>query len=144
MKAVPRVIIDTNVLVAGLRSRRGWSFYLVSRLGGGSFEHVVTVPLLMEYEDVLLRQDMVPLVPSEVQDILDYVCTSGVRQRIHFLWRPRLVDARDDMVLEAAVNGGCRWIVTHNVRHFEPAHSLGIRTASPRDFVEHLMKENRR
>jgi hypothetical protein len=71
-------------------------------------------------------------------------CASGVRQPIHFLWRPRLPDVRDDLVLEAAVNGGCRWIVTHNLRHFEPAQSLGVRAASPREFVQVLIKESSR
>lgn len=144
MTKLPRIVIDTNVVVAGLRSRRGWSFDLLSRVGDGDFDHVVTVPLLMEYEDVLLREGMVPLTSSAVNDVLDYLCASGVRQPIHFLWRPRLPDVRDDLVLEAAVNGGCRWIVTHNLRHFGPAQSLGVRAASPRDFVQTLTQENPR
>ena len=49
----PKIVIDTNVLVAGLRSLRGWSFDLLERIGTGQFQHVITVPLVMEYEDVL-------------------------------------------------------------------------------------------
>ena len=99
-------MLDTNVLVAGLRSRQGASFALLSMAGTGVYEHVVTVPLVMEYEDVLFRTDMVPLTASAVQDVIDYLCATGVKQSVHFLWRPCLPDARDDMVFEAAVNGG--------------------------------------
>lgn len=66
----------------------------------------------MEYEDVLLRHGMVALPSSAVNDVLDYICATAQRQTVHFLWRPRLADVKDDMVLEAAVNGQCQYIVT--------------------------------
>ena len=44
------IIIDTNVLVAALRSRNGASFKLLSLIGTGAFETVVSVPLVIEYE----------------------------------------------------------------------------------------------
>lgn len=59
MKDIPRIVIDTHVLVSALRSRLGWSFDLLSQLGRGTYQHVVTVPLVMEVEDVLLRPSMV-------------------------------------------------------------------------------------
>jgi len=52
----------------------GWSFDLLSQLGQGTYQHVVTVPLVMEYEDVLLRPTMVRVTPAAVHDVLDYVC----------------------------------------------------------------------
>jgi hypothetical protein len=42
-------------------------------------------------------------------------------QEIHFLWRPFLADADDDLVLELASAAGCRHIVTHNVNDSGPA-----------------------
>ena len=138
MKELPRIVVDTNVLVSALKSRKGWSFNLLARLGKGEFEHVVTVPLLIEYEDVLHRKGMVPISRAAVDDVLDYVCASGLRQKVHFLWRPKLTDARDDMVLEAAFNGQCDAIVTWNIRDFSAAPAIGIDVMSPDVFVKRL------
>lgn len=71
-----------------------------------------------------------PLAPSAVGDILDLLCSSGLRQTVHFLWRPRLNDVTDDLVLEAAVNGQCQTIVTWNIRDFRPAAAFGIQVTS--------------
>jgi predicted nucleic acid-binding protein len=138
MNKLPKIVIDTNVLVSALKSRRGWSFDVLERIGGGQFEHVVNVPLVMEYEDVLHREGMVPLASAAVDDVLDYLCASGLRQRVHFLWRPKLSDVRDDMVLEAAFNGQCDAIVTWNVRDFAAAAALNIEVLSPDLFVKRL------
>lgn len=138
MKELSRIVIDTNVLVSALRSRAGWSFDLISRVGAGQFQHVVTVPLVMEYEDVLHRPGMVRVPGSAVDDLLDYLCSTALRQRVHFLWRPKLADIKDDMVLEAAVNGQCHSIVTWNVRDFAAAAGLGIQVVSPDVFLRHL------
>jgi putative PIN family toxin of toxin-antitoxin system len=136
MKLLPRIVIDTNVLVSALRSRSGWSFDLLTKVGAGYFEHVVTVPLVMEYEDVLHRPGMVRVTTHEIEDILDYVCASAQRKRVHFLWRPKLSDIKDDMVLEAAVNGQCKYIVTWNLRDFAAAGQFGIQVVSPDVFLK--------
>ena len=138
VKKLPKIVIDTNVLVSALKSRNGWSFHLLSKIGKGMFEHVVTVPLLIEYEDVLHRKGMVPISRAAVDDVLDYLCASGLRHKVHFLWRPKLTDARDDMVLEAAFNGQCDAIVTWNVRDFPAAAAIGIDVLSPDLFVKRL------
>ena len=133
-----RVVIDTNVIVAALRSRLGASFALLQRLGMGVFEHVVTVPLVMEYEDVLLRPGMVPVPADAVQDVIDYLCTTGAAQAVHFLWRPLLPDPKDDMVLEAAMCAGCPWIITFNTRDFAAAAGLGVTAVKPGAFLRLL------
>ena len=130
-----RTVLDTNVLVAALRSRRGGSFALLSAVGQGRFEHIVSVPLVMEYESVLMRPGMVPLPAPAAQAVVDYLCATAIHQEVHFLWRPRLPDPNDDMVLEAAVNGGCSVIVTHNVRDFAGARALGVRALTPTQFL---------
>ena len=138
MKQPPVIVIDTNVLVSALRSRSGWSYDLLARLGTGQFEHVITVPLVMEYEEVLHRPGMVPLNKAAVDDVLDYVCASGLRQQVYFLWRPKLADVRHDMVLEAAFNGNCDAILTWNVRDFAAAADMAINILQPDQFVKRL------
>jgi putative PIN family toxin of toxin-antitoxin system len=141
IRPIQKIVLDTNVLVSALRSRRGQSFALLSLVGSGAFQHVVSVPLVMEYEAVLLREGMVPLPAAVVSDVIDFLCATGIQQSIHFLWRPKLPDLKDDMVLEAAVNGGCDAIVTHNVRDFIGSQALGVSIVTPLQFLTSL-KEN--
>jgi putative PIN family toxin of toxin-antitoxin system len=133
------VVIDTNVLVAGVRSRRGASFQLLSRIGTGEFDIAVSVPLVLEYEDVLLRQmAATSLDEADVRDIVDYMCSVATRQEIFSLWRPQLKDPGDDLVLELAVAANCDAIVTHNVRDFGGADRFGIRVVNPGMFLNQL------
>jgi predicted nucleic acid-binding protein len=142
MSRPPKIVIDTNVLVSALRSKRGWSYTLLSSVGTGMFEHVVTVPLVMEYEDVLLRSGMVPLSAAAVHSVVDYLCASGKNQDIHFLWRPLLPDPKDDMVLEAAANGGCNFVVTHNLRDFAGSQNLGVAAVTPAEFIGQFLRKS--
>jgi len=137
--SLPRVVLDTNVLVAALRSKRGASARLLSLIGTGRFEVVLSVPLLLEYEAVFLR-DLVP-DSSERQTrevILDYLCAVAERQEIFFLWRPRLRDPQDEMVLEAAVAGGCGRIISFNKKDFVGAERFGVVVLTPRAFLEEI------
>lgn len=130
----PKVVLDTNVLVAGLRSRRGASYRLLSLIGTGKFAPCVSVPLVLEYEDVLKRE-VHDLASEDVDAVLDYVCRVADRRKIHFLWRPQLRDSKDDMLLELAVAARCTVIVTHNESDFRGSERFGVEPLSPRDFL---------
>jgi putative PIN family toxin of toxin-antitoxin system len=133
---VPCVVLDANVLVAAIRSRRGASFRVLEQVGRGRFEIVVSVALVLEYEEVLERHWVAAgLEASDVQDLLDYLCAAGRHQAIFYLWRPYLRDPDDDHVLELAVAGGCDGIVTFNVRDFAGAERFGLWIETPRDFL---------
>lgn len=131
----PLVVLDTNVLVAAIRSRRGASFRLVEQLGTGVFDIAVSVPLVLEYEDAMLRQRGA-LSAQEVGDMVDYVCSVARRQTIFYLWRPLLRDPKDDMVAEVAVAAGAEAVVTHNRRDFTGLGSFGIRVDAPGEFLK--------
>ena len=133
------VVIDTNVLVSALRSRNGASFTILSLIGSNRFRVAVSVPLILEYEGVVKRQRrLVGLTDEEIEDILDYVCSVAIRQKIYFLWRPFLRDPADDMLLELAVASESGIIVTHNVRHFIGVEEFGIQVQTPREFIKHI------
>ncbi len=136
--AVPRVVLDTNVVVAGLRSRRGASFRLLSQLGRGRFEVAVSVPLVLEYEEVLLGERPLGLAAEDVQVVLDYLCSVARHQEIFYLWRPILPDPQDDLVLEVAVAAACSVIITHNRRDFAGADRFGIRVLTPAAFLRQI------
>jgi predicted nucleic acid-binding protein len=133
------VVLDTNVLESAMRSRRGASFAVLSSVGTGRFDIAVSVPLVFEYEEVLMRQaSEVGRRSATVLALIDYLCTVAKRQSIFFLWRPCLPDPRDEMVLELAVAAGCDGIVTHNRRDFGPARQFGVRVFSPSEFLEEI------
>jgi len=108
-------------------------------VGTGRFEIAVSVPLVLEYEEVLLRGvDEIHRTEATVRDLLDYLCSAGKQQPIFFRWRPTLPDPSDDMVLELAEAAGCEAIVTHNRRHFRGVHRFGLRVLSPAKFLAEI------
>ena len=107
-----RVVFDTNVLAAALRSKRGASFKLVSMLPSAKFELAVSLPLYMEYLDVLMRPAVKPVSVSnaDVLDFIDEIIQYSQTQNIYFLWRPWLKDKKDDMILELAIASQAKYI----------------------------------
>jgi putative PIN family toxin of toxin-antitoxin system len=137
-----RVVLDTNVLVSALRSSRGASHQLLRRLGTDAFEHVISVALVLEYEDALTRPEGgIALSRTDIGAVLDYLCASGRRQPIHFLWRPALPDPKDDLVLEVAVNGECDAIITFNTRDFVSADRFGVAVLTPAELLAAIERE---
>ena len=131
-----RIVIDTNVFISALRSRQGASYRLFMLLDRGNFEINISVPLIVEYEDAAKRiAREVGLSHADIDDILDYICSVARKRKIHFLWRPFLKDPRDDHVLEVAVESGCDFIVTHNVRDYSGSERFGVRVATPKEFL---------
>jgi putative PIN family toxin of toxin-antitoxin system len=139
-----RLVLDTDVLVAALRSEKGASRQLVVLALDRKIEMLVSVPLMVEYEAVLTRPvhlEASGLAASEVHELLDALCGVITPVRFRFLWRPKLNDPADEMVLETAVNGGADGLVTFNTRHLSvAAGEFGIRTMRPTD----ALKEYRR
>jgi putative PIN family toxin of toxin-antitoxin system len=133
----PKIIIDTNVIVAGLRSRDGASFKLLSLVDSGRFDVGITVPLLFEYEDVIKREHLGIAIHS-AEDVLDYVCAVSSHHQVHFMWRPYLRDPKDDLVLEAAVAAEATHIVTFNTKDFEGVGRFGVQALWPADFLIQL------
>lgn len=134
-----QIVIDTNVLVAALRSSRGASHKLLLLINSGKFEINVSVPLVLEYEAVAKRLiGEIPLTERDIDDILDYICAVANRKQIFYLWRPFLKDARDDMILELAVAASCDFIVTHNKKDFEGVERFGLEVVTPKEFLEEI------
>ena len=131
---VPHIVIDTNVVIAAMRSRLGTSFKLLSLIDSQKFEISVSVALVLEYESALMRS--VPLIDeNDVEVLLDYICEIANHQRTFYLWRPILRDPSDDLVVEVAIAGECDSIVTFNRRDFDGAQQFGIRVMNPREFL---------
>ncbi|PSN14792.1 putative toxin-antitoxin system toxin component, PIN family [filamentous cyanobacterium CCT1] len=136
---IPQIVIDTNVIFTGLRSSRGSAFRLLALVGGQQFGIHLSVPLVLEYEDVLLRElgDLAISV-SDIQDFIDFHCAVATHHQIFFLWRPYLRDPKDDMVLELAVKARCDSVVTYNTRDFAGVEQFGISVVTPAQFLRSI------
>lgn len=135
-----KIVIDTNVLYSALRSNRGASFRLLRLIGANRFDFCISVPLVLEYEDVFKRKPIKGISESDVDDVLDYICSVGLKKDIFYLWRPYLKDAKDDMILELAFECGASYIVTYNLSDFKGSDLLGITPIKPKDFL-HIIGE---
>lgn len=132
-----QLVLDTDVIVAALRSNKGASRQLLIRALDRQIELLVSVPLMVEYEAVLTRPehlDAAGLTAIEVNELLDALATVAIPVRLRFLWRPKLKDPADEMVLETAVNGGADRLISFNTRHLATATAeFGIRVIPPRE-----------
>ena len=138
-----RVVLDTSVMVAAARSRRGASFAIVQMIPERRFEVCLSVGLYMEWVSVLTRRDNLPpdITSQKALGFLRHLASLSHLQDIHYLWRPFLPDPDDDMVLELAFAADCKYIVTYNHRDFRGSEQLGILTISPADFLKQLQNQ---
>jgi putative PIN family toxin of toxin-antitoxin system len=121
-----RVALDTDVIVAAVRSRTGASNALLRAVRSGRLQAVASVPMMLEYEAVLMRAEhrrVSGFSVAQVQQFMDGLAALLIPVTPYFLWRPALRDPNDEMVLDAAVNGRAEIIVTFNVRHYLPGAS---------------------
>lgn len=136
------LVLDTNVLVAGLRSKRGASHELLRRIGEGQFRLNISVALALEYEDVLKRADLIPGIgESEMDDLLDYLFKVSNLIRFVLRRRPSLPDPDDERILEVAIQCGAT-IVTHNKRHFDGAEQFGVPVKTPAEILDILRRQS--
>ncbi|MBL8233441.1 MAG: putative toxin-antitoxin system toxin component, PIN family [Bryobacterales bacterium] len=142
-----RVVLDTDVLAAALRSGQGASRQLLLAALDRRFVMLVSVPLMLEYEAVLTRQEHLSaagITVDELDIVLDALAAVIEPVRLSFLWRPRLRDAADEMVLETAVNGSADRLVTFNLRHLgKAAMEFGIRAMRPGEALKDITGSQR-
>lgn len=136
----PTLILDTSVLIAGLRSSLGASFALLDLVGSGRFTIGLTAALVLEYEATCMKSlPALNLTADDVKELLDYFCRMGKLAAVRFRVRPSLPDPNDELVLEAAIATGSEWIVTHNIRDMAAgAAGYGIEVITPGEALRRL------
>ncbi|MEA1918092.1 MAG: putative toxin-antitoxin system toxin component, PIN family [Campylobacterota bacterium] len=140
-----KIVVDTNVFLSALFSNRGSSFklleLLISNAQNNRFYSVVSVPLVLEFEEVLLRpKNRLKYEYFSNDDIkaiiYDFIAISH-KTKLHFLWRPFLKDSFDDKVLETAINGGASTIITYNIKDFVGVkEKFNIDILTPAQFLQ--------
>lgn len=139
MKPVPRLTIDTNILVAATRNHAGPSFALMQLVRRSQVAMCCSPALFLEYEDVLKRSAQLAasgLQSPDVDAILNELAALTTPVLTHYQWRPQLRDPADEMVLECAVNAQANAIVTYNIRDFKPAQRFGMLVLNPQQVFQ--------
>jgi putative PIN family toxin of toxin-antitoxin system len=137
-----RVVLDTSVIVAALRSRDGAGNAVLRKVARAALRPLVTPALFLEYEAVLKRPEQRLAhgldLPS-IDEFLSALASAAEPVEVSFQWRPQLADPGDEMVLETAVNGRADRLVTYNLRHFAgPAQRFGIRALPPGELLREM------
>jgi putative PIN family toxin of toxin-antitoxin system len=139
-----RLVVDTDVIVAALRSPSGASAALLVLVLKQQTTMLLSVALVLEYEATcLLAEHRLAAGASErdVRNLIDALVRVSEPIEVHYQWRPQLKDAGDEMVLEAAVNGQADAIVTFNRKDFGSGPSrFGIEILSPADALTRIRK----
>lgn len=132
-----KLVLNTDVIVAAVRSPTGASAALLRALQAGQFRAAASVALFVEYEATCTRAEHVlaaGLQTSDVARFLDALAALMEPTEIHYLWRPQVRDPADDVVLEAAVNAMADGIVSFNAKDFADApFRFDLEVLVPRD-----------
>lgn len=137
-----KIVMDTDVVVAALRSPAGASAELLRRVRRGELTMAASVSLFMEYEAVCSRSEHLlaaGLDSSQLSIFLNALAHLVSPVEVHFLWRPQLRDPADELVLEAAVNASAHTLLTFNLRHFaDVARRFNLHVSPPGPFLRSL------
>jgi putative PIN family toxin of toxin-antitoxin system len=141
-----KLIFDTDVVVAAIRSPSGASAALIRALQAGQVQVAASVALFVEYEATCTRAEHLLASGWQIEDVTDFLdALAGLMQHteIHFMWRPQVRDPADDMVLEAAVNATADAIVSFNTKDFgDVPGRFGIEVLLPRDALARVRALN--
>jgi len=139
---MPRIVLDTGIIVTALRSATGGSNAVLREAAHGTLTPLVTPALFLEYEAVLKRPEQRLVHGLGLKDIdrfLAAFASACEAVEVSFQWRPQLSDPNDEMVLEAAVNGRADALVTHNIRDFaKGAARFGLQIVRPGELLKEL------
>jgi len=136
-----RVVFDTCVWVAAIRSRRGASFALLTEISHKRFQFGISVPLFLEYKAKLLETSaklQTRLNQKQIAAIISALAFYGTEVSIYYRLRPNLKDENDNMVFECAANFGASTIITHNIKDFlnPELEAYEIQILTPGDFIK--------
>jgi len=129
------IVIDTNVLLSAIYSNKGASYKLLSMIDSDKFVVNISTTLIYEYEEILKLKSK--LETKHIDSILNYICLIGKKNKIFYLWRPKLKDSSDDFLLELAVQSNSI-IVTLNGKDFKPANEFNLKVMTPKEFLKYI------
>lgn len=137
-----KIVLDTNVLVAGLLSPFGPCGDIVRMVSSGHLTLGMDARILSEYHEVL-RRPKFQFEETKVVALLDYIEQNGQVVASSPL-STSLPDPSDHPFLEVALSGGIEYLVTGNYTHFPSNLCQGVKVLSPADFLKHHVKRHQK
>lgn len=137
-----KVVVDTNVLVAGLLSPFGPPGEIVRMIASGALCVCLDARILTEYSDVLSRAKF-HFEPEQIQTLLEQIRLDGLSVAGTPL-ASRLPDRTDEPFLETALAGDAVCLITGNSKHFPAPKRQGMAVLSPAEFLDLYRKQSRR
>jgi len=135
-----RVVIDTNIFLAGLLNADGGTAKIIRAFQDGEFELVVTHDVFDEYVRVIhLFDNEVPSDKSE--ELLELVFEKAVKVRPASK-TALCTDADDEKFISAALAGQAAFLVTKNKKHF-PKEAPSITIVNVREFLREIEKQRK-
>ncbi|MFM2431411.1 MAG: hypothetical protein RLZZ511_2624 [Cyanobacteriota bacterium] len=133
-----QLIVDTNVLISGLRSKQGASYQLLTRLKDDHWQINISVPLILEYETLLNRESAVLQIDSTIINrILNDICAIANHHEIFYIWRPTVKDPNDDFLVDLAIKAQADYIITYNQKDLSPStRQFGLKVITPKEFLQ--------
>lgn len=136
-----RAVLDTNVLVAGLRSQRGASHELLALLRAGKWTLVLSNTVLGEYHEVLHREaDALGLSHADADAYLDVLCALAEQRTLTTAWQPAAADPDDEAFVQLAREAQVEYLVTHNVNDVAGVRQFGVQVVRPAEFLSRVRK----
>jgi putative PIN family toxin of toxin-antitoxin system len=132
-----QIVIDTNVILAGLKSSSGASFKLLNMMNDSRFNLNISATLIVEYEDVLKRNSLdLGLTFDSIERFIDGICSIANHHEIFFLWRPLSRDPDDDFILDLAIKSQSDFIISYNEKDLKNIRKFGIDILNPKEFLQ--------
>jgi len=139
---VRRIVLDTSVVVAALRTRWGAGNAVLRFVASRRLVPLATPPLFLEYEEVLKRVEQRLAHGLDVEAVDEFLAEFAALIEpvdLHFRWRPQSRDPNDEMLLETAINGRADALVTYNTSDFAMLHArFGIRVLTPTELLRRV------
>lgn len=133
--------MDTNILVAGLRSQRGASNELLRLLRAGHWTLVLSNTVLGEYHEVLHREaDALGLGHADADAYLDVLCALAEQRTLTTAWQPAAADPDDEAFIQLAREAKVEYLITHNVNDVAGARQFGVQVVRPAEFLSAVRK----
>ncbi len=138
-----QIVIDTNVILAGLRSKNGASYKLLSILNDKRFQINISATLIFEYEEILKREKaQIGLTNEEIDDIINGICYLANHHDIFYIWRPLAKDKDDDFLIDLALKCQAQFIISYNDKDLRPIEKFGVSILNPKQFLQLLGEIN--
>ena len=133
-----QIVIDTNVIVSGLRSKRGAAYRLLCLLNDPRWEVNISTTLLFEYGEILKREFAGRYTEQDLDDLLDGFCHIARQRDIFYVWRPASADPDNEFLIDLAISAQADFLITYNPRDVQRVKQFGVKVVTPGEFLHDM------